>query len=436
MTAFHRLLWSYWQARRFRPANRAALEAHQQRQIARFTQRVLTRSPHFRAFVSKPMHAWPLMDKATMMANFDAMNTAGLRLDDVLSCARLAEQSRDFRPMVGPYSVGLSSGTSGGRGVFVVSPAERAKWAGILLAKLLPRGLLHGERVALFLRANNNLYTAVRNPWLTFAFFDLFAPFDSHRAPLEALRPTIVVGPAQVLRALALEKLAGRLDIAPVQVLSGAEVLEPMDRALLAQAFGNVGEVYQATEGFLGATCSHGTLHLNEAHVHIEPQWLDDRRFAPIVTDFTRSTQPIVRYRLDDILIRRDPALPPCPCGNPAMAIERIEGRCDDTLVLPAHGGGTVTLFADVCSRALAQTLPLHADYRLVQTDAQTLALSIHPADADIVRACQTHLADVFACQGVDMTRVTWHPAPQDIATDFTTKRRRIVRLAPTEAAR
>lgn len=436
MTALHRLLWSYWQTRRLQLPDRAALEAHQQRQIARFTQRVLVRSPYFRPFISKPMREWPLMDKATMMANFDAMNTAGLRLNDVLACAQQAEQSRDFRPMVGPYSVGLSSGTSGGRGVFVVSLTERAQWAGILLAKLLPRGLLHGERVALFLRANSNLYTAVRNPWLTFSFFDLFAPFDSHRAPLEALRPTIIVGPAQVLRALAMEKLAGRLDIAPVRVLSGAEVLEPMDRALLEQAFGNVGEVYQATEGFLGATCAHGTLHLNEAHVHIEPQWLDERRFVPLVTDFTRSTQPIVRYRLDDILIRRDPARAPCPCGNPAMAIERIEGRCDDTLVLPAIDGGTVTLFADVCSRALAQALPLQADYRLVQTDAHTLALSISPADADITRTCEAHLADVFACQGVDTSRLTWHTAPERIATDFTTKRRRIVRLAPSGAAR
>ncbi len=96
MTAFHRLLWSYWQTRRLQPTNRAALEAHQQHQIARFTQRVLTRSPYFRVFASKPMREWPLMDKATMMANFDTMNTAGLRLDDVLACARQAEQSRDF----------------------------------------------------------------------------------------------------------------------------------------------------------------------------------------------------------------------------------------------------------------------------------------------------------------------------------------------------
>jgi phenylacetate-coenzyme A ligase PaaK-like adenylate-forming protein len=118
------------------------------------------------------------------------------------------------------------------------------------------------------------------------------------------------------------------------------------------------------------------------------------------------------------------------------MAIERIEGRCDDTLVLPAIDGGTVTLFADVCSRALAQALPLQADYRLVQTDAHTLALSISPADADITRTCEAHLADVFACQGVDTSRLTWHTAPERIATDFTTKRRRIVRLAPSGAAR
>lgn len=431
-TLYHSLqtVWAYGQTRRLRLPDRAALQAHQQRQIARFAQKVLSRSPYFRPYATAPMSEWPMMDKSIMMTHFDRMNTAGLHLEELLVCAHQAEQSRNFQPMVGKYSVGLSSGTSGGRGVFVVSPIERAQWAGILLAKLLPRGLLHGERVALFLRANNNLYTAVRNPWLTFSFFDLFAPFASHREPLEALQPTILVGPAQVLRALALEKLAGRLKVNPVKVLSGAEVLEPMDRALLEQAFGHVGEVYQATEGFLGATCEHGSLHLNEAHVHIEPQWLDDRRFSPIVTDFTRSTQPIVRYRLDDILIMRDPSLPACPCGNPAMSIERIEGRADDTLILPGQQGRQVTVFADVCARALAQVLRLRADYRLVQMDASSLALTISPSDHEELARCKAHLAQVFTQLGVDMQQVAWRPHADAIAVDFTTKRRRIVRLS------
>ncbi|WP_010095579.1 F390 synthetase-related protein, partial [Burkholderia ubonensis] len=358
----HRLLWAYARTRAHRFADRAALERHQARGLERFARTVLARSPWFAPHASQPRDAWPLMDKAAMLAHFDAMNTAGLKLDDVLACAHRAEQSRDFSPMLGRYSVGLSSGTSGSRGVFVASPAERATWAGVLLAKLLPQGLLHRERVALFLRANNRLYTTVRTPWLSFAFFDLFEPFESLVTQLDAYRPTIVVAPAQVLCSLAVAVREGRLAVRPARVIAVAEVLEPLDRVLLAETFGRVDEVYQATEGFLGATCTHGTLHLNEAFLHVEPQWLDDTRFVPVITDFTRSTQPIVRYRLDDVLaVRRAP----CPCGSPALAIERIEGRCDDMLVLPARDGTPRTVFADVCARALAQALPLRADYRL-----------------------------------------------------------------------
>jgi hypothetical protein len=39
-------------------------------------------------------------------------------------------------------TVGLSSGTSGNRGVFLVSRAERLRWAGILLGRALPGHLL------------------------------------------------------------------------------------------------------------------------------------------------------------------------------------------------------------------------------------------------------------------------------------------------------
>ncbi|KVW76156.1 F390 synthetase-related protein [Burkholderia ubonensis] len=425
----HRLLWAYARTRTHRFADRAALERHQARGLERFARTVLARSPWFAPHASQPRDAWPLMDKAAMLAHFDAMNTAGLKLDDVLACAHRAEQSRDFSPMLGRYSVGLSSGTSGSRGVFVASPAERATWAGVLLAKLLPHGLLHRERVALFLRANNRLYTTVRTPWLSFAFFDLFEPFESLVAQLDAYRPTIVVAPAQVLCSLAVAVREGRLAVRPARVIAVAEVLEPLDRVLLAETFGRVDEVYQATEGFLGATCAHGTLHLNEEFLHVEPQWLDDARFVPVITDFTRATQPIVRYRLDDVLaVRRAP----CPCGSPALAIERIEGRCDDMLVLPARDGTPRTVFADVCARALAQALPLHADYRLTQTAPAALSLAVDAgvdgAGSGALAACRQHLVDVFARLGVATDALTWTLSPVVPARDFTQKRRRIVR--------
>jgi putative adenylate-forming enzyme len=417
-------LWSYWQTRRLRFANRAALEQYQQQRLSHFIKRHLARSPWFSQYLSQPLQTWPLMNKAVMMEHFDRINTAGLKLDDVLACAMQAEQSRDFKATVNGYSVGLSTGTSGSRGVFVVSPQEQARWAGVLLAKLLPRGLFHGERVALFLRANNNLYESVRNPWLSFEFFDLFEPFEAHFDRLNRYDPTIVVGPAQVLRSLALARTAGNLTIKPNKVISGAEVLDPLDKALIGASLGTVGEVYQATEGFLAATCSHGTLHLNEAHIHVEPQWLDDTRFTPVITDFTRVTQPIVRYRLDDILVRR---VTPCPCNSHEMALERIEGRCDDLLRLPAENGTEVEVFADGLSRALAQTLPRSADYRLVQTGPASLTLYVDVAAAPLTQY-QADLNAYLQRVGVAAARLQWQLHAYLPAPDYSAKRRRITR--------
>lgn len=43
-------------------------------------------------------------------------------------------------------------------------------WAAGVLAKVLPDGLFAKERVALFLRADNNLYQSVNNRWLSLDF--------------------------------------------------------------------------------------------------------------------------------------------------------------------------------------------------------------------------------------------------------------------------
>lgn len=418
------VLVAYWQAKRLRFDSRAALEHHQQRKLRAFISTRLVRSPYFAPYVREPFHTWPTMSKAVMMEHFDRMNTAQLKLADVLACALDAERTRDFSRTVNGYSVGLSSGTSGSRGVFAVSRAEQAAWAGVMLARLLPRGLFAGERVALFLRANSNLYSTVRSPWLSFEFFDLFEPLAEQRERLERYAPTVVVGPAQVLRALAEAQREGRVAIRPRLVVSGAEVLEPFDRDYLEAWLGPVAEVYQATEGFLGSTCPHGTLHLNEAHVLIEPQWLDAHRFVPLITDFSRTTQPIVRYRLDDVLVKRATA---CPCGSHEMALERIEGRCDDLLRLPGFDGARVELFADALSRAIAQVLPLTADYRLVQTGHAELSLHV-AATGDVLAGCRAHLQAFLARQGVDTSQLVWTLSPVLPPTDFTAKRRRIVR--------
>lgn len=365
--------------------DRDRLEAWQQARLQRFLQQVLPRAPHFRDHRARQLADLPTMDKALMMAQFDALNTRGVRLEQALEVGLQAETTRDFLPTLGDLTVGLSSGTSGNRGVFLVSTQERLRWAGILLARALPQHLLRRllaprlppVRIAFFLRANSNLYTTLNSRRIDFAFHDLLQGAAASVPRLHQQQPDVLVGPPSLLRALAAEAGAGRLAIAPSHVISVADVLEDDDRAAVQVAFGQpTHQLYQATEGFLGYTCSHGKLHLNESFVHIEPDWLDAQRtrFQPIITDFTRDTQLMVRYRLNDVL---RVAEQPCACGRAERTIAAIEGRADEVLWLPhREHGRNVAIYPDLIRRTLLFLGPMVREYHLVQEGWQmTLGL-------------------------------------------------------------
>src|SRR5699024_7869763 len=106
-----------------------------------------------------------------------------------------AERSRDFAPTIGDITVGLSSGTSGNRSLFLVSPAERYSWAGTMLAKILPDNILARHRSALCFRANSNLYSSVTSRRFQFGFFDLLESLDRLTQKLSTFQPTLLVGP-------------------------------------------------------------------------------------------------------------------------------------------------------------------------------------------------------------------------------------------------
>lgn len=420
-----KILWHYWKTKRLHFETRQALEIYQEKKLTQFKQHILTKSAYFKHFCDRPLNEWPLMNKKIMMLHFDKMNTENLQRDELLNKALQSENSKDFSPKVGIFSVGLSSGTSGERGLFVVSPTEQEIWAGGILAKTLPRGLFAKERVALFLRADNHLYHSANTPWLSLKFWGLFENFKQQVDDLNHYKPTIIVAPAQVLTVLAKEKLNGRLTFEPYKVISAAEVLDAQDKTLLQTAFREVGEVYQATEGFLAATCPLGTLHLNEEFIHVEPYWLDENRFTPIITDFTRTTQPIVRYQLDDILVKRQT---PCLCGQQGMALSHIEGRQDDQIILQDQKGNALVIFADYCNRIMATTLPLRSDYRLIQKSAHEIELIGACAEAYLIK-CQQALSTHFMNQGAMTSNLTWIlTSVTNIPIDFTRKKRRIIR--------
>ncbi|MFZ9296445.1 MAG: adenylate synthase, partial [Bacteroidia bacterium] len=162
------------------------------------------------------------------------------------------------------------------------------------------------------------------------------------------------------------------INIKPTQIISFAEVLTPELKQGLIQTFKvPVKEVYQCTEGFLGVTCTHGTMHLNEDIIYIEKEWVNTEHtmFMPIVTDFTRSTQPIVRYRLNDVLEINSL---PCPCGLPFTSIKQIIGRSDDVLHINNR-----TLNPDIISRAIALQTDAFIAYTITQRGKHKLIVTI-----------------------------------------------------------
>ncbi len=378
------LLWHYLRTKQtVRWSDREKLLRWQDIKVQRHVQAIRRTSPFYRELWGDlPASAWrqfPIIDKSMMMTHFDRLNTVGITKDAAFRIALEAEGSRDFSPMIGSVTVGLSSGTSGNRGIFLVSERERSAWAGTILAKVLPGSLLQAQRVAFFLRADSNLYNSVSSTRLQFAFYDLLVPLEQHIERLNRYQPTLLVGPPSMLRLLAAAQANGSLQIEPRKLISVAEVLDPLDSRFISAAFHGqvVHQIYQCTEGFLATTCEFGTLHLNEDVAAIEKQYLDTtlRKFVPIITDFSRTTQPIIRYRLNDILTESNQ---PCRCGSVFTALERIEGRCDDLFYFRTQDSSRlVPVFPDFISRAIIFSSPAIEEYRVIQHAPDSMEVSL-----------------------------------------------------------
>lgn len=428
------ILWYYCRTRYGRrPGSPAQLRRWQQQRLRRYLRRAGRVFAFYRPWADQPLAQWPVLEKPEYLRQFAALNTRGLPLAECLTVARAAEASRDAAASRLPQglSVGLSTGTSGAQGVFLVSRRERLAWAGTILAKALPGGLGQPARIALFLRANSPLYETLGSRRIRFAYFDLTRPLPLLRQELAAFGPSVLVAPAYVLRLLAEAEARHPLGISPTRIYSAAEVLEDEDRAVIEQVFRQpVGQIYQAAEGFLGISCAYGRLHLNEELLHIEREYLVGHagRFMPIITDFNRVTQAIIRYRLNDVLVE---AAEPCPCGSPCTALARIEGRSDDIFVLDAPHGPPVPVFPDFIRSTVLQSSALIHDFRCVQTAPDAVTLWLQTSASDVATAghhAAQALAALWARWGVCPPRLTvqeWETLP---AADLRLKRRRVQR--------
>lgn len=368
--------------------SRRRLEAYQLEAVRSLLARAVRDSPFYRNLYGgrvpaslEEFRTFPTIDKATMMASFDALNTAGLSLADASAWAMAKERNKDWLGYYRDrYVVGLSSGTSGNRGIYVTPRELTERLPAVFLARGgVPLSLLP-FRILFLLRVFSQGFSDISSPLIHLSYLGTMEPAERIVAEADRLRVNVLMAPPSLLRTLL--PLVGRLRTRVRLVVTYAEVLEDEEKSRLERAFGcRVVQIYQASEGQMGSPCREGTLHVNEDLVYVE---LYDAAGRPVtgpgpaaasmvVTNLVNEVQPLIRYRMNDLVELG----PPCPCGSSFRTIRRVLGRNDDVLYLMGADGSLRPLFPDLVARWIITEDATVREFRVEQADARTLSVRL-----------------------------------------------------------
>lgn len=338
-----KVLWEHH--RNFR-LSRQQLEALQFRKFRRLVSFAQKHSPYYRALIAErnidPVSCTPLdfpvLTKREVMDHFDEIVT-----DRRITRARIAEflagSTNPDERFEGQFHVLHTSGTSGTVGYFVfsheawirgashVTRAAPLRWKKRTAFVAATRG--HFAGASLVLTGNhgsNSFFYDVRT-------FDVGRPLPELVNDLNAFQPQALLGYAGMLKVLAEAQERGDLRIRPALVGNGGEPLLPEIRALLERVFKvPVSNAYASSEHlYMGLTLpgSDG-MHLMEDDLIFELH--EDHT---CVTNLFNQTMPLIRYRMDDVLVPDRTTTSTIPF----IKVREIVGRYEDALVFRNRHG-------------------------------------------------------------------------------------------------
>lgn len=334
-------LWlkALWDHHRNLRTSRERLEAAQLRKFRRLVSFIQRHSPYYRRIIRErgidPATCvpadFPVLTKIDVIAHFDEIVTDRRITRDRIA-AFLAESADPQELFEDRYHVLHTSGTSGTVGYFVFSheawirgSSHVVRAAPLRLRRrtafvAATRG--HFAGASLMLTGNhgtNNLFYDVRT-------FDVGRPMPQIIDELNEFQPHALSGYATVLKVLAEAQERGQLRIKPTHVGNGGEPLLPEVKAYLERIFGvRVMNAYASSEHlYMGITLpgSEG-MHLME----------DDLMFEihpdhTCVTNLFNNVMPLIRYRMDDVLVPDSDG----PNPYPLTKVKDIVGRREDSL--------------------------------------------------------------------------------------------------------
>jgi putative adenylate-forming enzyme len=346
----------------------------------------------------------PTVNKQLMMDNFSDYNTLGLKKEEVVNFALDLECKRDFSSRFQGLNVGMSSGTSGNKGIILTTRREELYLKAMYFSRLI---LPSGQKL------NCAFILRVSSPAFNFNFLGNSLVYISQLQPIEQvvsqinkIHPNVISAPASMLKLLANEKEQGRLNVSPVFIYTYAEVLYPDVRQYIKRIFDcHIHEIYQGSEGCYAMTCRNGRLHINEDIVYFElfnrdgtPTPIGKPCYRLLVTDLHKHSQPIIRYELNDI-ITLSPIL--CSCGSGFRVIDSIQGRADNLFWgLRNNSRQKQFIYPDYIARKIISLSEGIEDYQAIQNDYTNIVIRIKlKPDADkhyIIERIKAGIKEIF----------------------------------------
>ena len=170
-------------------------------------------------------------------------------------------------------------------------------------------------------------------------------PIEKVISELNEFQPEIMHCYPTYMEKLAFEKIKGKLKISPQYIGVASETLTPQARTLIEHAFGiKPINYYGTTECVqLAFECEHRNMHVNSDWTFLEPVDENDNPVPPgveshhvLITNLYNPVQPIIRYRLDDVIIWEKKS--GCPCGRSFPMIKVIGRVYDNFWVVDKFG--------------------------------------------------------------------------------------------------
>ncbi|MGH9082455.1 MAG: phenylacetate--CoA ligase family protein [Acidimicrobiales bacterium] len=390
------------------------LTAERQRLLRQLLGWAADRSPFWKArlagidpatFTEADLPSLPILTKTEMMEEFDRFVTVpGLTLDRV---NEHVDHLDTDRYLDGQYRVIATSGSGGIRALLVYSWEA---WVTFVMLATRWRARSGGNpdaALASVFAASPRHVSGALHAFVGSAgpgrsvHLSATLPLPEIVAGLNAAQPGAVQGYPSIIRLLAIEALAGRLDIAPDWVSTCGEQCTQEVRDSVREAWGvEITDVWGCTEGIYAFPCAADNgLHLPDDLTIVEPVDADgnvvpygQRSARVLLTNLYNRVQPLIRYEITDAMTVTDE---PCPCGCAHRRITEIHGRADGAFVYP--GGAAVHA---VGLAGILLSSPSVVDLRAVQTvrGAEVSLVTNGPCDT---RRLRREMVDLLERSGL-----------------------------------